>query len=264
MLSFQGGLCTCPRIFLDSLGVSACASCIYLLSSLSLASRCWGGHLYLAGRSRVNAIVGDGSIPACSPRHWRSGDEVVILKTMKVHWLYCTWSQQGRVCYRSSSMFCKVNEGTWGIRDQDSERFFEKTFIILRVGMQRYCCPSGVYEPTRAKPLALLFAKTDISEIGCSVVTLATRMTCSCSSVPTADTPLSTMLVVLIIFRASTDASCSISIGAAYELYETIFITAGEFLFTNLSMKYVPRRTDTAQLLTTPSTTRTLVSPIST
>lgn len=132
----------------------------------------------------------------------------------------------------------------------------EKTSIITLAAMHEYCCPIGVYELACRAPLVFGLSKTGVSGIGRTVVALSTRTLRSCCSVSTTNIVRSVSFAFFVIVWLSSDALCTISIGTGCKLYVTTFLTAGKILSTYLSLKEVPKRTETAIFLTIPSTTR--------
>lgn len=90
------------------------------------------------------------------------------------------------------------------------------------------CCSlSAVYQSTCTNISTFLLTETDCWDIGCTVVTLATRTVWSYSSASTVNTILSVSFVVLYIVWLCTDVLCTISIDTNCELYRTIFFFGG-------------------------------------
>lgn len=125
--------------------------------------------------------------------------------------------------------------------------------------MHGYCCLNGVYKSTSTLPLAFVFSKRGVSDIGCSLVALATRTICFCSSVPAANIMTSGSSLFLFTVWLLTHTSCTISIGTGSDLFRTIFCSAGKISFTILTMKGVSGRMKAAKSLTIPHTTLTRV-----
>lgn len=65
-----------------------------------------------------------------------------------------------------------------------------RTSIIPQAAMHGKRCPHGVYKETCTVSLGLVLTETGVSDIVCSVMALATRMTFSCYSVSSANTIL--------------------------------------------------------------------------
>lgn len=107
--------------------------------------------------------------------------------------------------------------------------------MTLQAGMHEYLCPKAAYESTSLSPLVPALGKTGVSDIGFSVLSLATHRMSSGFSVSTAIIMSTARLVFLPVVWISTDNSCTISIGTNYELYKTTFHSVGVSLYKHIS-----------------------------
>lgn len=143
-------------------------------------------------------------------------------------------------------MFRWVNDEGPHIANQYTKVLSGKYSMILRVTINGYCCLNGVYRSTCEILLVLVLIKMWFSDISWSVVAIAMDKTCISFSVSKASTLPSAISSGFFVARLSFDASRTINIGPSYELYGTIFLSAGKLSSTNLSVINVPSRIGTA------------------
>lgn len=123
--------------------------------------------------------------------------------------------------------------------------------------MHGFCCPSGVYESSCTISFTVLYTNKGVLDTVCSVVNLATRTTCCCSSLFTVSTLPSVTFSFLVVVRISTDAFCTTNISTDCKLYETIFHLARKSPLAYLSIKDILRNMETAKFLKFQNTTYT-------
>lgn len=136
--------------------------------------------------------------------------------------------------------------------------------MIPRAALHRYCCPNDVYKSTSTFLLTLFLTMTGISEIRCSVTAFGTRTACSSSFASTVNTLCSVLFMIFLIFRLWSEVSCMTTIDIGRKFYATILISAGNIPFTNVSIKDISIKTETAKFLKIHNTTRTRASLIRT
>lgn len=130
-----------------------------------------------------------------------------------------------------------------------------KTSMNLRTDMHGYCFQNGVYQCTSTTPVTSVVTTTGDSDIDRSFVALATRTTCSSSSIYTANTLRLVTSAALVVVPLSFDAFCTSSIGTGCVFYRTIFPLNRKISFTTLSINDIPSSTGTTEFFTIPKKT---------
>lgn len=97
--------------------------------------------------------------------------------------------------------FCKLiaDFDEHSIRKRNA--FLENTSMIPGASIHGYRWSNGVNDSTCTNPLVIMLTSANVLDIGCSVVTLAKRTTCSISFLSTASTlPFAVLVFLAVVY----------------------------------------------------------------